>query len=132
MAVPKIGAYYLYDMRGTVVPTATQLEAIGRPGVDGLAYRDTGERAHESTLYTETMLAALLDVENRLAQYKALVGTTVTIIDAFGSSFSSVMVIDVQFIGQQAFSGVCSTAGSRSPTATPLASMSCLWVVQKT
>ena len=132
MAVPKIGAYFLYDMRGTVVPAATQVEPIARPGVDGMAYRDTGSRAHESNLYTVTMLAATTDVDGRLAQYKALVGTEVTVLDAFGSTFSNVMVLDVQFIGQRVFSGVCSTAGSRSPTATPVASMTCLWVVQQT
>jgi len=125
-----IGSQYFFSMIGTVTPEAPEVEIIRRPGVDGIAYRDLGERAKESPLRTVTMLSSTAAAKTTLAAYKALIGTDQTVVDDMGNSISNVMILDVEFLAQRpVIAAVCTKANQ---PANPVASLVCGWIVQAT
>jgi hypothetical protein len=102
------------------------VETLTRPGTDGQGYRLLGKRGIDQRITTVTDLNAVTEADTFLANYRALIGTHVTVTDAVGESYSTVFVKSVIKIRQQ--NTGLSTSGPN--TSTPQALLTCAWVLQ--
>lgn len=103
-----------------------RVEELTRPGTDGQAYRLLGKRGVDQQITTITDLNSVTEADTFLANYRALIGTHVTVTDAVGESYSTMFVKSVVKVRQQN-TGRC-TGGPN--TSNPHALLTCAWVLQ--
>lgn len=97
MATPQIGSFSFITMRGArPLAPALRVEEITRDNADGHAFRDIGSRADRVEVVTlvDNSAPATLEVN-----YRALMGTLVTVAMPEGLSITNVMVHDVRVEG---------------------------------
>jgi len=122
-----IAGYTMLFVTGPIGRPGMATEPITRPGVDGSAFREVGLRC-EPFLMTSLMdLEDAADVAAELNLYAALKGSLVTVVDDHGSTWTNVMVLDVQPIQTQTI-GV--SAGGLATTPTKL--ITARWTLQAT
>lgn len=92
-----IGGLSVITLRGGINPgTGEQLQDITRPGVDGIAYRKVGKRGRPFTMESVVDVANAAAVTTAIANYKALQGTLVTVVENNGQTWTNVAVLNVR------------------------------------
>jgi len=122
-----IGGYSMIFVSGPVGRPGMATERIERPGVDGTAFREQGLRCEPFMMTSIVDLDDAADVAAELDLYAALKGTLVTVIDDHGSTWTNVMVLDVQPVETKTI-GV--SAGGLATTPTKL--VTARWTLQAT
>jgi hypothetical protein len=97
-----IGGLSFDAMHGTVNLPGDGLEVLQRPGRDCARYKAIGQRASESTVRTVKFCANAAAADSEEAAYAAARGELVTVVDAHGSSYYGVAVLDCQIQNKQA------------------------------
>ena len=93
-----INGYNVRILSGTLARMAIRLEPITRPGVDGVSFRDTGQRSDPSQIVTDTDLDTDVEANTVIADYHRWVGSLVTVIDEMEVVFNNVAVLGVQIL----------------------------------
>ena len=102
MTTPAIGGQTFREMMGGIQPASAQFELMGRPGVDGVALRQRERRGREFTQRTITGLAGANNADTQMATYQGLKGSTVSVTDVHGNTYSNMIVLDVELVGVRA------------------------------
>lgn len=71
-----------------------RLETLMRPGVDGLAFRKTGKRGPPYSARSWKGLSKDT-ADSQLATYAASIGTSVTVTDTHGNTYTNVQILGV-------------------------------------
>lgn len=97
-----IGAYTVIDVQGGINPgTGDQLEEITRPGVNGVAYRKLGKRGLPFQLRVLVDAANAAGARTKIINFKAMQGTSVTIVDNDGNSWPNAVALNVRHLRTQ-------------------------------
>ena len=92
-----IGSENFIAIRGEIDVLGETLELITRPAEDGVAFRKMGKHSRPFRLVTFADVdTGGTPVKTKIAAYKALVGTLVTITDDLGEAHTNIMIRDVR------------------------------------
>lgn len=107
-----IGGNTVLTMNGTPDPMGQVLKPIARAGVDGVAYSKMGTRPAPFGLFTRSGASNATTAKALIETFKALQGTTVTVVDATGRTWTNIVVEDVVTISNRTITtGVGDAAG---------------------
>lgn len=89
------------SLRGAVQLPALQVEEITRPGMDGIAVRQLGQRGTPFEMIGVVDCDDTSAAEVTMARLAAMKGTIVTLYDDFGEGFGDVLVLEVARLAKQ-------------------------------
>jgi hypothetical protein len=100
------GVFDFISLRGPVNRIRQTLQEITRPGVDGHAYRLTGRRGDPFEMtairdFDREVDGSSAALQAQIVSLQQACGTLATVLDDFGNSYSSVMILDVQLVDQK-------------------------------
>ena len=106
-------SYTFQAIHGPVGLAEYELKEIDeQPGVFGVAYMLTGFKGDEFDIVTYTGCANTTTLANAKMDYKQLVGSLVTVTDAFNTSWNVLLVMGVQVLEERTVTrGVGTMAG---------------------
>jgi len=93
--MPSVGGTTVLFLKGWPSPKGEVPEDITRPGVNGLAVRQTGERFQPFQLLAKADVADAAAAAVIRTTFYAFKGTLVAITDEYGLSYSNVLIEDV-------------------------------------
>jgi hypothetical protein len=99
-----IGGYPFISLEGDLNPSGMKLEPITRPGVDGVAYRETAQHPDPTELVSFYDALDWDDADGAIANYKAMQGTSQTIVMR-GKTYSNYWILDVAKFRRKAVVG---------------------------
>lgn len=91
-----IGGITVSAMRGTILEPMTEVQTFTRPGVAGLGL--IIDSAHPKTVEIETdHYGTAANIGTFVGSAVATIGTSVTVVDQFGSTWTDVAVLDLSY-----------------------------------
>jgi len=122
---PQIGSQYFVELLGDLEPQGKTLEEITRAGVDGVAFRELGDRGQKSQLLGAAIVETSAAAKTLLSTYKGMIGSTVSIIQAEQTS-TNYLILDVgDFVRKQ----IATPVGGNFSDGTAIANESPCWLV---
>ena len=99
--MPSIGGYTVITIGGVPTPLAEVEDEITRDNVDGHAYRRKGKRAPPYALLAQVDYSSGSNRTTGIANFAALQGTLVTIVDDTGTSWTLQKVRSARVVAKQ-------------------------------
>jgi len=93
MAANRVGGIQFDVLDGRPVPPGVRVESLDRAGEDGTPTRHLGEKAPEVPLVSYSIHNDAAASDAAIASCQALLGTLVTVDDAFGIAHANVQVL---------------------------------------
>jgi len=94
-----IGGYEFVEMVGPVGMPHERVQLLERPGVSGVGLRLLGRGCEPFVVATTTDLSTAGAANTAMVNYRALVGSSVTVVDTHARSFANVFVLAVMEVG---------------------------------
>lgn len=94
--MPSVGAISFLTVRHGLLPKGEVVEHYTRPGVAGVGLHKRGSKGTPFYLTASRDVANAAAVKTWIESCLALKGTTVTVVDDLGNSWTNVGILDVQ------------------------------------
>lgn len=102
---PQIGSLYFVSLVGDLDPAGQTLEPITRDAVDGVAYRELGERGDVSQLFGLAVVSSSSEAKTLIDNYKALQGTLQSIVMS-EQTWTNYLILAVQCSAPEGVAGL--------------------------
>jgi len=97
MAWPSVGSVEFITLKGPIEPKGAKTGIVSRPGVDGVAVKRRGTRGDtfQLTCVKDVNCANAAALKTKIEACMALEGTTITVVDDHGISWTELHVLRV-------------------------------------